>query len=79
MSGFKYGAYDVFPAAQQIIGPSGEPGRWIALASIVRWNVDAVRSVPVSWYPPDFDSEQAAVAYAESAVRDMIDHGRCKI
>jgi hypothetical protein len=79
INGFKYRDYDVFPVGQQLENEDGSPGKWMALASIVRWRGDQVLTMPVSWYPPEFDTEEAAVKYAAAAARDMIDAGRCKI
>jgi hypothetical protein len=36
-------------------------------------------AAPVSWYPPEFDTEQEAVAHAAAGARDMINAGRCRI
>jgi len=80
MNGFKYGDYDVFPAGQQLINQDGLPGEWMALASVILWRGDQSPLVlPVSWYPPAFDTEQAATAYATTAAKGLIDGGRCKI
>lgn len=79
MKGVKHGGYDVFPASQQVKNADGSEGKWMALASIVRWQSDQVLALPVSWYPPEFDTEQAAVEYAASAAKEMLDAGRCKI
>lgn len=79
MKGFKHRDYDVFPAGQQLRNEDGSPGRWMALACVIRWRGSDVLAVPVSWYPPEFDTEQDAIAYAVAAARDMIDTGRCKI
>jgi len=80
VTGFKHKGYDVFPAGQQLRNEDGSPGRWVALASVIRWRGDEVLAVPVCWYPPpDFETEQAAATYASHAAREMIDAGRCKI
>ncbi len=79
MSGFKHGSYDVFPAGQQLKNEDGSPGKWMALASVIRWRGDQVLAMPVFWYPPGFDTEQTAAAYAATAAKEMIDAGRCKI
>ncbi len=80
MNGFKHGDYDVFPAGQQLCSQDGSPGTWMALASVIRWRGNEPPLVlPVSWYPPAFDTELAAAAYATSAAKEMIDAGRCKI
>ena len=79
MKGFKHSAYDVFPAGQQLKNEDGSPGKWMALACVIRWRGDQVLAVPVSWYPPEFDTEQAAVTYAAATAKEMIDAGRCKI
>jgi len=79
MKGFKHGGYDVFPAGQRLRNEDGSLGKWMALASVIRWHGDEVLAVPVSWYPPAFDSEQTAAAYAVTAAKEMIDAGRCKI
>ncbi len=51
----------------------------MALASVIRWKGDEVLALPVSWYPPTFDTEEAAIAYAAAAAKAMIDEDRCKI
>ena len=79
MKGFKHGGYDVFPTGQQLLNEDGSLGKWMALASVVRWRGDQVLAVPVSWYPPAFETEQTAAAYAATAAKEMIDEGRCKI
>lgn len=79
MNGFKHGQYEVFPAGQQLRNEDGSLGKWMALACVVRWRGDKVLTVPASWYPPTFDTEQAAAAHAASAAKSMIDVGRCKI
>lgn len=79
MEGFKHKDYDIFPAAQQLRNDDGSPGKWMPLASIVRWRAQEVLAVPVTWYPPGFDNEQEATTYAASAAMAMIDAGRCKI
>ena len=79
MNGFKHGGYDVFLAGQELRNNEGVPGKWMALACVIRWRGDEFLAVPVSWYPPDFDTEQAAITYAAVAAREMIDAGRCKI
>lgn len=79
MKGFKRGDYNIFPAGQLLKNEDGSPGKWMALACVIRWRGDEVLAVPVSWYPPEFDTEQAAVTYAAAAAKEMIDAGRCKI
>ena len=79
MRGFKHREYDVFPAGQQLKNEDGSPGKWMALSSVIRWHGDEMLLVPVSWYPPEFDTEQEAVRYAAAAAKEMIDAGRCKI
>jgi hypothetical protein len=79
MEGFKYGDYDVFPAGQQLKNTDGSAGKWMALASLIRRQGSQVLALPVSWYPPEFDTEHAATEYAISAAKDMLDTGRCKI
>lgn len=79
MRGIKYRDYEIFPAGQQLRNQDGSPGKWMALASIVRWHSKEMLAVPVSWYPPEFDTDQAASTYAEAAAKTMIDAGRCKI
>lgn len=79
MKGFQHGGYDVFPAGQQLRNEDGSQGKWMALASVVRWRNKEVVAVPVSWYPPAFDTEESAVAYAAVAAKEMIDAGRCNI
>ena len=79
MSSYKYGNYDVRPVGQQVRNEDGCEGKWMALATIIRWNGDEVLRVPVSWYPPDFETEQEAKIYAAMAAKEMIDAGICKI
>ena len=79
MGGFKHGNYDVYPAGQQLRNEDGSIGKWMALASVVRWSGDKVLSVPVSWFPPLFDTEEAAARHAAIGAKEMIDKGRCKI
>lgn len=79
MNGFKHNNYDVFPAGQQLRNDEGSQGKWMALACVVRWQGEEVLAVPVSWYPPEFETEQEAAAYAAHAAIEMIDAGRCKI
>ena len=79
MKEFKYSDYDIFPAGQQLKNQDGSLGKWMALASIVRWKGNEVQVVPVSWHPSEFDTEQAACIYAANAAKEMIDAGRCKI
>jgi hypothetical protein len=79
MSGFKYGNYEVFPYGQQLRNEDDTTAKWMALASIVRWSHDKIQAVPVSWYPPEFDTEKLAREYAAHAAKEMIDAGRCKI
>ena len=79
MKGFKYGDYEIFPAGQQLKNNDGSPAKWMALACIVHWKGNEVQAIPVSWYPPDFDTEQAAGTHAAAAAKEMIDAGRCKI
>jgi hypothetical protein len=74
VEGFVHGNYHVFPAGQQLLNE-----KWIALASVVRWQGEEMQAVPVSWYPPEFDTEQEAVAHAAAGARDMINAGRCRI
>lgn len=79
MNGFKHGMYHVFPTGQQLQNDDGSLGKWMALVSIIRWHGDEVLSLPVTWYPPAFDTEQAAAEYATIAAMEMIDAGRCNI
>jgi hypothetical protein len=79
MKAFKHSDYDIFPAGQQLKNEDGSLGKWMALASIVRWKGSELQVVPVSWYPSKFDTEQAACTYAAGAAKEMIDAGRCKI
>jgi hypothetical protein len=51
----------------------------MALASLIRWQGEEMLVMPVSWYPPEFDTEQAAVAHAAASAKDMIDAGRCRL
>jgi hypothetical protein len=79
MTGFKYGPYDIFPAGQQLTNQDGSVGKWMALACVVRWQSDNVVAIPVSWYPPAFDTEHAAATHAAHSAKEMIDAGRCTI
>ena len=79
MNGFEHGPYVVFPVGQQLRNEDGTPGKWMALASVTRWSGAQVLAVPVSWYPPPFDTEAEAADYAARAAREMINAGRCKI
>lgn len=79
MNGFRHGDYDIFPVGQQLRNEDGSPGKWMALASIVRWRGDEVLALPVSRYPPMFESERVAAEYATVAAMEMVDAGRCKI
>lgn len=79
MNSFKYSGYEVFPAGQQLRNEDGSLGKWMALACVMHWQGEEVLAVPVSWYPPEFETEQAAATYAAHAAREMIDAGRCKI
>lgn len=79
MSSYRYRNYDVRPAGQQLRNEDGSEGKWMALASIIRWDENEVLAVPVSWHPPEFETEQDAKKYAAVAAREMIDAGRCKI
>ena len=76
MKYISHDGYDIFPAGQQLRNQDGSPGQWMALASIVRWQNDKIMAVPVSWYPPEFETELAAETYAASAAKQMIDAGR---
>jgi hypothetical protein len=71
---FEHLNYHVFPAGQQL-----QSGKWMALASLIRWQGEEMLVMPVSWYPPEFDTEQAAVAHAAASAKDMIDAGRCRL
>jgi len=62
-----------------LLNEDGSLGKWMALASVIRWKGDEVLALPVSWYPPTFDTEEAAIAYAADAAKAMIDEDRCKI
>lgn len=79
MSNFQHKDYVIFPAGQQLKNEDGSPGLWTALASIVRWQNGEVLAVPVSWYPPAFESKEEAETYASEAAIGMIDSGRCNI
>lgn len=79
MSSYKYGNYDVRPVGLQLKYKEGCEGKWIALATIIRWNEDEVLRVPVSWCLPEFETEQEAKIYAAKAAKEMIDAGLCKI
>ena len=73
----KNGMYGIFPGAQQLSTEDGSPAKWAARATVIRWQSGEV--VPVSWPSPEFDSKQAALAYAVNGARAMIDSGRCAI
>ena len=79
IKGFRHRDYDVFPAGQRLRNEDASPGQWMALACVIRGRGDEVLGVPVSWYQPGFDTEQAAVTYAADSAREMIDAGRCNI
>lgn len=80
VKGFRHKEYEVYPAGQQPLNDDGSPGKWMALASIARFQgVEVPVVIPVSWYPPGFDTEEEAAKYAATSAIDMIDKGRCKI
>lgn len=74
---FKHGNYEIFPTGQQILNEDGSTGDWMALASIIYWKGNDVLSMPVSWYPPLFATQQDATTHAANAAKEMIDMGRC--
>lgn len=79
MSSYKFDNYIVYPVGQQFWHEDGSGGKWMAKSTITRENGNEVLAVPVSWYPPEFETEQDAIMYAAAAAKKMIDAGLCNI
>jgi hypothetical protein len=78
MSGYNYGSYTVYPVGQQFRHKDSLAEKWMAKATIIREDANEVLAVPVSWYQPEFETEQDAKIYAAVAAKEMIDAGLVK-